>query len=109
MFMIASIMAGRFDRWQTTQAEGYPSSQFNGAGREILHWAFIWLFALSVFVGLISFALTALVKRRGHRLSDANYATLFYWAGLMPVVGCLFAFPAWALWMTVRDFLKYMK
>jgi len=109
MFMTASVLAGRFDNWQIAQAQRYPSGQFNGGGRDILHLIFIWLLALSVACGLIAFGIASLVKWRSQRLPNTAYSTLFYWAGLVPVVAYLTAFPAWALWKTIGDCLTYMK
>lgn len=109
LFVAASVLTGRFDSWQVAQAHGHPSGQFNAAGREILHLIFIGLLALSVASGLIAFGIAALAKWRGQRFPNITYSTLFYWAGLMPVVAYLVAFPAWALWKAVGDYLTYVK
>lgn len=109
MFVAASVLAGRFDRWQVAETQGYASGQFNGGGRDILHLTFIWLLALSTACGLISFGIISLMKWRTTRFRNITYSTLFYWTGFLPVVVYLTAFPALALWMMARDCLIYMK
>jgi hypothetical protein len=109
LFAAASVLTGRFDSWLVAQTHGHPSGQFNAAGREILHLIFTWLLAFSVAGGLMAFGMAALVKWRSQRFAHVAYSTLFYWAGLMPVVAYLATFPAWALWMAVGDYLTYVK
>jgi hypothetical protein len=111
IFVITSVMVGRFDRWQIADAasHGYSGGQFNGAGQAILHWIFFWLLLAIAAVGLIAFGVSALIKWRSRALVRTSYVTLYYWCGLVPVVTFLVLFPAWALWRTVGDCMKYMK
>jgi hypothetical protein len=111
MFMVASIMAGRFDQWQIAKVQGLPrvGGQFAGTVQEILHLSFFLFLFCSFVLGLIAFELAVLVKRRSRWLVRATYGTLFYWCGFIPVVAYMFIFPALALFGEISDWLKYMR
>ncbi len=110
IFVITSVMVGRFDKVQIAeaQAQGVSGGQFNGAGQEILHWVFLWLLVFSAVVGLAAFGIAALVKWRSPALARTSYGTLYYWCGLMPVVSFLLIFPTWALWGAVES-MRHIK
>ena len=111
MFVAASLLSGRFDRWQIAEAQsqGASGGQFNGAGQEILHLVFFWLLGAIVVMGLITFGVSAVLKWKSRALAGASYVTLYYWCGGVPVVGFLVLFPAWALWKSIEDYLTYVK
>jgi len=111
IFVITSCMVGRFDKWQIAeaQAQGVSGGQFNGAGQEILHLMFFWFLAAIVIVGLIIVGISFLIKWRGIALARTSYGSLYYWCGIVPVVAYLVGFPTWALWLTLKDCMKYIK
>ena len=103
--MVAFVLVGRFDAWQIAeaQAQGVSGGQFNGAGQEIMLWAFLWLLVASLVVGLAAFAIAALVKRYSRLLARLPYSSLLFWFGMTPALAFLLVFPAWALWGAVQD------
>jgi hypothetical protein len=111
LFVIASVLAGRFDRWEIVeaQAQGVAVGQFNGAEQEMLHWAFLWLLVASCVVGVATFVIAALVKWRSRLLARASYSSLFFWFGMTPVIAFLVIFPTWAVCGEAMECLKQMK
>jgi len=105
-FGIAVKLTGDLDAYHLAQPG--PHGQFTGGGQGLFI-SFFVMFLLVVFlVDIIAFAIMAGMKWRGIAFHKIQYSSLIYCILCIPAVAYILCFSACALWLSIKECIKFL-